>query len=84
MFDEYLDYLAIAVNNLRMCYDCDIVLGGNVGAYMADYIDLFRQKTIRLNPIETDGSFIRVCRYRTEASAVGAAAYYVNEFIQNL
>ena len=84
MFDEYLDYLAIAVNNLRMCYDCDIVLGGNVGAYMADYIDLFRQKTIRLNPFETDGSFIRVCRYRTEASAVGAAAYYVNEFIQNL
>lgn len=84
VFDEYLDYLAIAVNNLRMCYDCDIVLGGNVGAYMADYIDLFRQKTIRLNPFETDGSFIRVCRYRTEASAVGAAAYYVNEFIQNL
>lgn len=84
VFEEYLDHLALAVNNLRMCYDCDIVLGGNVGAYMGDYIEYFRQKAIKLNPFEDNGEFIRVCHYRTEASAVGAAAYYINEFIQNL
>lgn len=84
IFDDYLDHLALAVNNLRMCYDCDIVLGGNVGSYMADYIELFREKALRLNPFEKNGDFIRICHYRTEASAVGAAAYYVNEFIQNL
>lgn len=84
VFDEYLDYLAIAVNNLRMCYDCDIVLGGNVGSYMGDYIEPLREKAMKLNPFDTNGDFIRVCHYRTQASAVGAAAYYVNEFIQNL
>ena len=84
IFDDYLNHLALAVNNLRMCYDCDIVLGGNVGSYMADYIELFREKALRLNPFEKNGDFIRICHYRTEASAVGAAAYYVNEFIQNL
>lgn len=84
VFDQYMDYLAIAVNNLRMCYDCNIVLGGQVGAYMADYIDIFRQKAIALNPFEQDPSFIQVCHYRTEASAVGAAIYYINQFIQGI
>lgn len=83
IFNEYMDYLAIAVNNLRMCYDCDVVLGGTVGAFMADYIDIFRQKAIALNPFESDPSYIRVCHYRTEASAVGSAIYYIDEFIQN-
>lgn len=84
VFDEYLDYLAIAVNNLRMCYDCDIIIGGTVGAYMAPYLDTLRQKAIALNPFEEDSSYIRSCHYKTSASAVGAAIYYINEFIEAL
>lgn len=83
VFDTYMDYLALAVNSLRMCYDCDIILGGNVGAYMSDYIDVFREKAIKLNPFEKNGNFIKVCHYRTEAAAVGAALYYINQFVQN-
>lgn len=80
-FDEYLNYLAIAVNNLRMCYDCDVILGGNVGAYMTDYIDILREKAVALNPYEQDASYIRACHYKTEAAAAGAALYYVNQFV---
>ena len=29
---EYLGYLAIAVNNLHMSFDCDVIVGGYVGA----------------------------------------------------
>lgn len=83
VFDEYMDHLAIAVNNLRMCFDCDVILGGNVGAYMSDYLDDFREKAIKLNPFEKDGSYILVCHYRTAASAVGAAIYYIDKFVQN-
>ena len=83
IFEEYVDHLAVAVNNLRMCYDCDIVLGGNVGSYMSDYIDLIRQKALDLNPFEQNGDFIRVCHYRTEASAVGAAIYHIDRFVKS-
>lgn len=82
VFDQYMNHLAIAVNTLRMCYDCNIVLGGYVGAYMTEYIDIFRKKAVALNPFEQDGSFIQVCHYRTEASAVGAAIRFINQFIQ--
>lgn len=84
IFDEYLDHLALAVNNLRMCYDCDVILGGNVGAYMTDHIDTLREKAIALNPYEQDASYIRVCHYKTEAAAAGAALYYVNQFVLSI
>lgn len=84
VFDQYLDYLAIAVKNLRMCFDSDIILGGAVGAFMGDYIEEFRKKAAVLNPFEQNADYIQVCHYRTEAAAVGAAIYYINEFIEGL
>ena len=84
VFDDYLNYLALAVNNLRVCYDHDIVIGGYVGAYMTDYIDTLREKVIKLNPFETNGDFIHVCHYKTEASAVGAAIYFIDRFVKSL
>ncbi len=84
VFDDYLDYLAIAVNNLRMCYDCDVIIGGTVGSFMSDYLKDLRQKAIKLNPFEKSGNYILCCHYRTEASAVGAAAHYVDKFIKGM
>lgn len=84
IFNDYMDYLAIAVNNLRMCYDCDIILGGTVGSYMSDYIKEFRKKALALNPFEKSGDYILCCHYRTEAAAVGAAIYYINQFIDGM
>ena len=46
--DEYLDYLAFAVNNLRMCYDCDVIIGGTVGSHMERYIEDLRNKASQL------------------------------------
>ena len=30
-WEEYLEHLAILISNLRMAYDMDIILGGDVG-----------------------------------------------------
>lgn len=84
IFNEYLDYLSIAVKNLQMCYDCQVVLGGAVGSYMGEYLEEFRKKVSDQNPFSKDSHWIQVCHYRTEASAVGSAVYYINEFIENL
>lgn len=83
-FDEYLNYLAVTLHNLRMCYDCDIILGGNVGAYLDEYLDILREKVLTLTPYETNADFIRCCLYKTEAAAAGAALYFVNQFVLNM
>lgn len=84
IFDEYLDYLAFAVNNLRMCYDCDVIIGGTVGAYMDRYVEDLRNKASLLNPFEKNADYIKNCHYKTAASAVGAAIYFINQFLTEL
>lgn len=37
VWDDYLKYLAIAINNLRMTFDCDIIAGGYVGAFLEEF-----------------------------------------------
>ncbi len=83
-FDEYLDYLALAINNLRMCYDCDIILGGTVGAHMAGHMEDIRRRAVALNPFTQNGNFIKDCHFRTEAAAVGAAIHYIDQFVDAL
>ncbi len=84
VFDEYTDYLALALNNLRMCYDCDIILGGTVGAYIEEYIPEIREKAAALDHLGKRGDYIIGCHYKTEAAAVGAAIYYISDFIDSL
>lgn len=83
-WDQYLDYLATAVNNLRMSFDCSVILGGYVGAYMEDYVFELRKRAAERNTFEEDGSYIKVCSYRKEASAVGAALMHIGAFIDQI
>ena len=83
-WNTYLDYLAAAVNNLRMIFDCDVILGGYVGAKMEDFIGDLRQRAAKLNTFEESGSYIRTCSYRTEAAAVGAALLHIKPFIEQI
>lgn len=84
IWDIYLDNLAIAVDNLRMCYDCDVILGGYVGSMIEPYIDQLRTKVGEKNIFEGGGSYVYACRYQQEASALGAAMFYIEDFIDSI
>ncbi|MDO4306198.1 MAG: ROK family transcriptional regulator [Eubacteriales bacterium] len=84
IWNEYLDDLAIAINSLRMMFDCQIVLGGYVGGYIEPYIPDLRQRVSKLNSFGNDGSYLQVCRYKFEASAVGSALQYISEFLEEI
>lgn len=83
-FEEYMRYLAIAVNNLRMCFDCDVVLGGMVGACMEEYIEEFKKIARERTPYKDTADYIKICSFRTEPSAVGAALYFVDDFVRTM
>ncbi len=82
IFDEFRENLAVAVNNLRMCFDCEVVLGGNVGAFMEEKLDDFRAEVSELTPFEDNADYIQTGLCRTEPSAVGAALYFVDQFVR--
>jgi len=84
IWQEYLDYVVLTINNLRMLYDCNVVLGGYAGAYMGEYIDSLQELAAGKNTFEKDGSYLRVCNYKHEATAVGAALELVADFIDGI
>ncbi|NMD37716.1 MAG: ROK family protein [Christensenellaceae bacterium] len=83
-WDTYLDYLAIIVSNLRMAFDCDIILGGHVGGYMEDYFHKFSNKIQKYNNFDIDVSYIKLGKYKQECAAIGAARIIAENFIENL
>jgi predicted NBD/HSP70 family sugar kinase len=87
VWDEYLDNLAIAINNIRVLFDCDIILGGYVGTYIEEYMDDIQKRVNRRNPFsETDDAadYLLPCKYKREATAAGAAIVLVSEFLDNI
>ena len=75
-WENYLDHLAILISNLRMAYDMDIILGGDVGGVLAEYMIPLGEKVMGYNGFDHDVSYLKNCAYEKEASAVGAARHF--------
>ena len=84
VWKEYLNNLAILISNLRMAYDMDIILGGEVGGYLADHMITLGKKVMEYNGFDHDVRYLKMCSYKREASAVGAAKHFLQEFIKNM
>ena len=84
LWEEVISYLAIAVNNLRMAFDCNVILGGFVSGYIGPYLPLLREKAAALSTFETDGSYIRLGRYPTKAGMMGVAWHFTKQFIDEI
>lgn len=80
VWSRYLDSLAICVNNLRMALDCPIVLGGEVGGYLEDYLEDIRLRAGQINTFSRDGSYVYPCICRRDASVMGAALLQTDRF----
>lgn len=82
--EECLDYLAVTLNTIRIMFDCDVVVGGQLGAYADRFLPALKQKVFALDRALPESDYIKPCTYRTEASAVGAALLFIDEFIETI
>lgn len=81
---EYLDYLSILISNLRMAYDMDIILGGDVGGILSEYRVPLGERVMKYNKFEHDVSYLKNCSYKKEASAVGVAKHFFYEYLMQM
>ncbi len=84
VWDTYLEDLSIVITNLRMCFDCDIVLGGYVGGYLRPYMSQLGRKVMVRNKFDNDTLYLRNCIYEKEASAVGIAMTFMEEYFRTM
>lgn len=83
-WEEYLKYLAIAVNNLRMLFDCKIILGGYVGAYIEEYLPHLRKIAAERNTFESNADYLLDCKVKKNALALGSALPFIHEYWRNV
>lgn len=83
-WDSYTDYLAIAVNNIHMLLDCEVVLGGYVGSYMGVHIQDLWEKVAERNSFGEKEPFVRACGYKEAAAALGAALKVTETFVSQI
>lgn len=84
VWDQYVKALVLTVNNLRMIFDCSVILGGYVGSYAEDFLAEVVEAAAQKNTFERDGGYLRACSYRLEATAVGAGLQFVERFIKQI
>ena len=84
IWDSYTDYLAIAVNNIYMVLDCDIVLGGYAGSCMGAHLQEVRDKVAARNTFGEKDSFVKACNYKVAAAALGAALKVIETFVSQI
>ena len=85
LWDEYLDYLALAIHNIRMLFNSVVIIGGYVGAYIGDCMEDLKKRVDAWNSIgDLAEDYLIPCKYKVEATAAGAAIIFIDEFIENV
>lgn len=84
LWEEYTNYLAVAVNNIHMVLDCDVILGGYVGSFTGPYIEDIWKKIHEINTFEETVPFIRAGTHKIETSALGAAWKVIEQFVEEV
>ena len=81
LWDVYTDFLAVALNNIHMILDCNIILGGYVGSYAEPYMPDIWRKVLERNTFADDGQFVNSCKY---GIALGAALQVIENFVKEI
>ncbi len=84
VWEEYLCNLSLAIHNIRMLFDCNIVLGGRIGEELDQYLDVLREKVALLDPFSDNADFLSVCTFKTESAAVGSALHFIEQYVSEI
>ena len=81
---DILRHLAIAVNDIHMALDCDVILGGFFSEYLIPYLPVLRRYVLAGNPFEENADFLQFSALRHHVSPLGGALFYIREFVSSV
>ena len=83
VWEDILMHLSMGIVNLRMNFDCDIILGGFVTEYMKPYLPELRGKVALLDPFSEEADYVRISTV-PHAAMRGAAWKFTEDFIKSI
>ncbi len=82
--EDVLEHLAIGINNIRLAFDCDVVLGGFLSEYLKPYLPRLKEMVVDLSIFDEDAEYIKIGQYPRRAAMMGVAWHFTNEYIENI
>ena len=85
IWEDYLKHLAFAMKNLNLVIDAPIIISGYLAPYVTeDDTDYLLRQINSMTPFELKEEQILVGTHGQYTPAIGAALFYVKEFIQSV
>ena len=84
LWDDVLKHLAIGISNIRMIFDCDIVLGGFVSEYLKEYMPELRKYVKEMNSFDDGTDFVKLGKFPRKAGLMGIAWHFANDYIEKI
>ena len=84
VWDNYLHYLSEAIVDLRMLFDCKVIVGGGITEFMEPYFDDLMKRTTEIDTFDNPTGYLRWGRIKIGAAAFGAALPFIHELWQNV
>ncbi len=84
IWQQYLEHLTIAIHNIHMILDCEVVLGGALTPFLPAYLPEIRAKLQAQDSFGADGDFFRLGNCGSKSSCIGAALYFIDRFVSQL
>ena len=84
IWEEYLTYLCIGINNIRTILDCDIILGGTLAGFIGDYFDDIKRRLRRIAVFDSDANYLHIGKFTSNEGAIGTALHFADQFVKNV
>ncbi|MBR3475432.1 MAG: ROK family protein [Oscillospiraceae bacterium] len=81
---DMLRHLAVAVSNIYLVLNCDVVIGGFLSEYLQPWLPVLRRYVLTCSPFAENADFVRLSALRRHITPLGAALYHVRKFVDQI
>ncbi len=84
IWDGYIDHLAIAIHNIHIILDCEIVIGGSLTPYLSKYMPLLRSRLREKTFFPDEERYLHLGRCSDKANCIGVALHFIDAFLKQI
>ena len=84
LWTDVLHHMAVGIANIRMAFDCDVVLGGELSQYLPPYLGLLRQFVAANDPFSDNADYVSLSVLGGHSVPLGAALHFISKFLDEV
>lgn len=84
IWEDVLAKLAVAIDNLRMAFDCPVIIGGFLSGYVEKYLSELKELVRSRSIFDSDADYIIIEKNGDKTGMTGAATFFIQQFIESV